>query len=145
MNDNTTNTSADDVSVNLSSDEGINLFIEGLMEEKGIEATSEELRKDIFTDLKARLMEEIDRSLVAALPDEKLDELSKMVASDGKIEPEVIGKMVEEAGIDVDEVIGVTMAKFRDLYLGEEAEDEAEETEGGAEEVEEAEEGNGAE
>ena len=121
--------------INLSDEESINLFIEGLMEEKGIDTTSEELKKDIFTDLKARLMEEIDRSLVAALPDEKLDELSKMVASDGKIEPEVVAKMVEEAGIDVDEVIGVTMAKFRDLYLGEES-DEAEseaEPENGAE------------
>ena len=120
MNDDTIKTNADDALVNLTDEESINLFIEGLMDEKGINATSEELKKDIFLDLKTRLLEEIDRSLVAELPEDKLDELAKMAAKDGKVAPEVVAKMIEEANLNIEEITGVTMAKFRDLYLGSE-------------------------
>lgn len=113
---------AADINVDLTDDKTIDLFIEGIMEEKGISSESEELKQDIFADLKTRLLEEIDRSLVAALPDEKLDELSKIVASEGQVAPETVGKMVEEAKLDVEEIVGVTMARFRELYLGEDAE-----------------------
>lgn len=112
----------DDIKVNLTDEESINLFIEGLMEEKGVANTSDELKGDIFTDLKTRLLEEIDRSLVAELPEDKLDELAKMAASDGKIAPEVVADMVKEAGLNTEEIVGTTMAKFRELYLGNEEE-----------------------
>ena len=112
--------------INLTDDESINLFIEGIMEEKGLDDQSEEMREDIFADLKTRLLEEIDRSLVASLPDEKLDELSKVVAKDGQIAPEKVADAVTEAGIDVEEVTAGTMAKFRELYLNEEASGDSE-------------------
>ena len=108
----------DDVPVDLTDEQTIDLFIEGLIEEKGLKSDSEELKKDVFSDLKTRLMEEIDRSLIAELPDEKLDELSKEAAKNGKLDAEVVAKAVEEAGIDVEEVMGMTMAKFKDIYLG---------------------------
>ena len=120
MNDDTINTNTDDALVNLTDEESINLFVEGLMDEKGINATSEELKRDIFLDLKTRLLEEIDRSLIAELPEENLDELAKTAAVEGKIAPEVVAKMVEDANLNVEEIVGVTMAKFRDLYLGSE-------------------------
>lgn len=120
MNDNDVNVKAEELLASLTDDESINLFIEGLMEKKGLESTSQELKQDIFLDLKTRLLEEIDRSIIAELPDEKLEELAKIAAKDGKIEPEVIGEMVKEANLDVDEIAGVTMAKFSDLYLGSE-------------------------
>lgn len=112
------NDATDDASVNLTDEQAIDLFVEGLIEEKGLKSDSEELKKNIFADLKTRLMEEIDRALVAELPDEKLDELSKEVAKSGKIDAEIVAKAVEEAGINVEEVVGMTMAKFRDIYLG---------------------------
>ncbi len=119
MNDNnSTNTNADEAPVNLTDEQAISLFIEGLMEEKGVAVGSDELQKDIFNDLKTRLMEEIDRSLISELPDEKLEELQKMTENGGKIEPEVIAKMIEEANLNVEEITAGTMAKFRELYLG---------------------------
>lgn len=108
----------DDVPVDLTDEQTIDLFIEGLIEEKGLKSDSEELKKDVFSDLKTRLMEEIDRSLIGELPDEKLDELSKEAAKNGKLDAEVVAKAVEEAGIDVEEVMGMTMVKFKDIYLG---------------------------
>ncbi len=120
---NTTDAEADELPVDLTDEETINLFIEGLMDEKGINPESDELRQDIFNDLKTRLMQEMDRSLISALPDDKLEEFSKIAEEKGQIEPEAVAKAIDEAGVDTDEVLGVTMAKFRDIYLGKESED----------------------
>ena len=118
MNDNTNDAKAKELLANLTDEESINLFIEGLMEKKGIDSTSEELKHDIFMDLKTRLMEEIDRSLVAELPDEKLEELSAKAEKDGQLNPEEVAKAISGANLDVEEIVGGTMAKFMDIYLG---------------------------
>ena len=118
MNDNTNDAKAKELLASLTDEESINLFIEGLMEKKGIDSTSEELKHDIFMDLKTRLMEEIDRSLVAELPDEKLEELSAKAEKDGKLDPEEVANAINEANLNVEEIVGGTMAKFMDIYLG---------------------------
>lgn len=114
-----------DTKINLTDDQTINLFIVGLMDEKGIQYGDEPYKSDIFQELKTRLLTELDRSLVAALPDDKLDEFSKVVAQDGKIDPDVVAKAVLDAGVDVEKVAGETMAKFKDIYLGEDTAAEA--------------------
>ena len=116
-----------DANINLTDDKTIDLFIVGLMDEKGISYGDEPYKSDIFNDLKTRLMTELDRSLVAALPDDKLDEFSKTVAKDGKIDPNVVAKAVVDAGVNVEEVAGTTMAKFREIYLNEAGETKNEE------------------
>lgn len=108
---------------NMSDDEMIDLFIKGLMIEKGIATSGGQLEQDVFDDLKGRLMEQIDRSLVAELPDDKLTELDEMAKRDGKIAPEVVAQMVQDAGLDVSEIMGVTMERFREIYLGDGAQD----------------------
>ncbi|MBR6505418.1 hypothetical protein IKT18_01060 [Candidatus Saccharibacteria bacterium] len=107
------------MSVNdLTNEEAINLFVQGIMEEKGVSEGSEEIQSAIFQDLKNKLLQELDRSLIAELPDDKIDELNKMATEEGQIDPEIIANMIEEAGLNSAEIIGVTMARFRDLYLG---------------------------
>ena len=109
----------DDGAVDLTDDEAIDLFIEGIIDEKGLKFESEQMKKDLALELKTQLLDEIDRSLVAELPDEKLDELSKTIAkNDGKIDAEVVANAVKEAGINVEDVVGATMVKFREIYLG---------------------------
>ncbi len=112
---------------NLTNDETIDLFIRGIMEEKGVKTPTDEIAKDIFENLRNSLLEQIDRSLIAELPDDKLEELNRMASQNGQIDPEVIAKMVQEANIDVEEVTGITMARFRDIYLGNESNKTAEE------------------
>lgn len=108
-----------DAKINLTDDQTINLFIVGLMDEKGIKYGDEPYKTEIFQELKTRLLTELDRSLVAALSDDKLDEFSKIVASEGKVDSDVVAKAVIDAGVDVEKVAGETMAKFKDIYLGE--------------------------
>lgn len=103
---------------NLTDDEVIDLFIDGIMEEKGVNAPTDEIKQDIHKDLKNQLLVEIDRSLVAELPEEKLEELSSKASSGSELDPETIANAIKEANLDVAEITGVTMQRFRELYLG---------------------------
>ena len=107
----------DNPSENLNDDEVIDLFIDGLMEEKGTAAPTAEVHQDIHDNLKNQLLTEIDRSIIAELPDDKLEELTRAAASEGELSPEVVAKAVEASNINVTEITGVTMQRFRDLYL----------------------------
>lgn len=106
---------------NLTDDEVIDLFIRGIMQEKGVDAPTPEIEQDIFEGLRTNLLEQIDRSLIAELPDDKIDELNRMATNDGKIDPTVIAKMIEESHLNTAEITGATMARFRDIYLGQES------------------------
>lgn len=101
----------------LSDEETIDLFIEGIMIEKGIDAPTEEIKQDIKKDLKNQLLQQIDRSLIGELPDDKLEELNRMATTDGQIDPNFIADMIQEANLDVTDIVGTTMARFRELYL----------------------------
>ena len=103
---------------NLTDDEVIDLFIDGIIEEKGVEAPTDEIREDLHQDLKNQLVAEIERSLVAELPDEKLDELNQKATTEGKLDPSVVVDAIKEANLDTTEIVGVTMERFRELYLG---------------------------
>lgn len=103
---------------NLSNDEVIDLFIRGIMEEKGVKASSPEVEKDIYEDLRTQLLAQIDRSLIAELPNDKLEELNKIALEQGQIDPTLIANMVADANLDVAEITGVTMQRFREIYLG---------------------------
>lgn len=108
----------DDTLNDLSDEETIDLFVEGIMEEKGVNAPTEEIRQDLKNDLKNQLLQEIDRSLIAELPDDKLEELNRIVVANGQVDPEVIAKMIQDANLDVTDIVGTTMVRFREIYLG---------------------------
>ena len=123
-----TDTPSDDEILNdLSDNETIDLFIAAIMNEKGDITDNDQVNQDVHTVLKHQLLEQIDRSLVAELPDDKLDQLSKMAEQNGKIDPAVIANMIKEANLDVTDIVGVTMARFRDIYLGKDSAGKTEE------------------
>lgn len=108
---------SDDILNDLSDEETIDLFIEGIMEEKGVSAPTPEIEADLKNELKEQLLREIDRSLIGELPDDKLEELNRIVTANGQIEPDVVAKMVEESNLDITDIVGTTMARFREIYL----------------------------
>lgn len=107
----------DDILNDLSDEETIDLFIEAIMDEKGVNAPTDEIKEDLKKDLKDQLLREIDRSLIAELPDDKLEELNRIATANGQIDPNEIAKMIEEANLDATEIVGTTMARFREIYL----------------------------
>lgn len=108
---------SDDILNDLSDEETIDLFIEGIMDEKGVSAPTPEIETDLKNELKDQLLREIDRSLIGELPDDKLEELNRMATANGQIEPDVIAKIVEGSNLDVTDIVGTTMARFREIYL----------------------------
>ena len=90
------------------------------MDEKGVSAPTPEIEADLKNELKDQLLREIDRSLIGELPDDKLEELNRLATANGQIKPDVIAKMVEESNLDVTDIVGTTMARFREIYLKDE-------------------------
>ena len=111
---------------NLSDEQVIDLFVRGIMHEKGTDVGSEEMQEGIYNDLKNDLLKEIDRSLIAELPDDKLEEFSRMATENGQVDPNALAQAIADAGINVNEVTAGTMQKFREIYLGEQDSNEAE-------------------
>ena len=107
----------DDILNDLTDEETIDLFVEAIMDEKGVNAPTEEIKEDIKKDLKNQLLQEIDRSLIMELPEDKLEELNRMATANGQIDPNVIANMIKDASLDVTEIVGTTMARFREIYL----------------------------
>ena len=103
---------------NLSDEEIIDYFVEGIMEEKGVDAPTDEIRESMKKDLKDELLQQIDRSLVAELPDEKLEELTRDASANGQLDPQVVADAITEAGLNVSEITAGTMQRFREIYLG---------------------------
>lgn len=103
---------------NLSNDDVINIFVDGIMNEKGIDAPTEEIHQQIHNEVKNQLLTEIDRSIIGELPDDKLAELSAITEQGGTPDPRAIADAVEEAGLDVLSITAATMGRFRNLYLG---------------------------
>ena len=101
----------------LNDDEVIDLFIEGLIEKKGLNIPTEEIRQDLHEKLKTQLLTEIDRSIVAELPDKKLEELTKLASEKGELSPEIVADAVTEANLDVTDITGATMQRFAEMYL----------------------------
>lgn len=102
----------------LSNDEVFDIFIYGIMDEKGVEVPTTEIRQTLHDDLKEQLMFEINRTLIAALPDEKLNEFyNRAQKNDTTLTPEEITSAIEGSDINVMDIITSVMTRFRDAYL----------------------------
>lgn len=121
-NDNLTDEELD----NLTDEQALDLFIDQLILDKGMGEMSDDLKNEIHADLKERLIFQINRAIIAELPDNELDELNAEL-DNGTATAEKINDLVEKTGIDSESIIEDTMLNFRRVYLGDDAE-EAQET-----------------
>ena len=96
--------------------EEVDKFVEQLLVDKGIKGMDDEVRAELKRDLAQRLMDEIDRAVMYALPEEKAIELSEKL-DDENFTTEDATKFVQESGVDMQRVSVETMMRFRDLYL----------------------------
>ena len=112
-----TDQSSDEEINNLTDQEVIDLFIRGIMQEKGTNVGDEETQNKIFDELKNELLKQIDRSLIAELPDDKLEEFNQIATEKGQIDPNMIIQAVIDANVDASKITAITMQKFREVYL----------------------------
>ncbi len=76
-------------------------------------------REQLESDLKQRLMDQINRAVITAIPEDKIDGFNELL--DRNPTDEEIQQYVTESGVDAQQVTLETMLRFRELYLGESA------------------------
>lgn len=92
-------------------------FAEKLLEDKGFKDLDNEVREEMLQDLVGRLNNQINASLIEALPPEKAEELNKMTDDENTKESE-IQKFFAENVTDFTGVFVSALIGFRKTYLG---------------------------
>ena len=97
--------------------QSVDEFIESLLIDKGITDIEPDIKEELKTDMKKRLLDQINRAAVMQLSEEKADELAKLV-EDPNFTNEEMTKFMQDSGVNLTEVALDTMLKFRSFYLG---------------------------
>ena len=97
--------------------ENVDAFIEDLLVEKGITDLEDDTKKELITEMRTRLLEQINREAVMKLSEEKAAELAKKV-EDPNFTDEQMTDFMQNSGVNLNEVALDTMLKFRAFYLG---------------------------
>lgn len=97
--------------------EQIHEFMNQLLIDKGITGIDDDVRQRLIEDMTTMLLDQIDQNAIAALPDDKADELNAKLES-GELKDEQVSDFMTEAGVDLQQISLTTMIQFRELYLG---------------------------
>jgi len=91
-------------------------FVNEMLDAKRLSGVTDDVRTQLVSDLKQRLLDQINKALIDALPDEKMDEFERLL-DDDSLADEQIQQFIVNAGVDVKKVTTVTMLRFYDLYV----------------------------
>jgi len=92
-------------------------FIKEMLSAKAwSQQVDDEVKAQLESDLRIQLMDQIDRAVIEALPDDKVDGLNDLL--DREASEEEIQQYVADSGVDVQRITTEAMLRFRDLYLG---------------------------
>lgn len=92
-------------------------FVRQMVVDKGLLEEDRKQNGKIQHKLAEALDAAIEKAMIAALPDAKLEELSQLL--DAGADDEKIEALFAGAGVNFELVAGRTMAAFREAYLGE--------------------------
>lgn len=91
-------------------------FINEMLDAKQISGLTDEVRAQLVSDLKQRLLDQINKALIDALPEDKMDEFEQLLDNESAGDAE-LQQFIANAGVDVKKVATVTMLRFYDLYV----------------------------
>lgn len=92
-------------------------FIKEMLSAKAwSQQVDDEVKAQLESDLRVQLMDQIDRAVIEALPDDKVDGLNDLL--DREASEEEVQQYVADSGVDVQRITTEAMLRFRDLYLG---------------------------
>ena len=107
----------------MSNDEVLDIFLESLLIEKGFTNLDDETRTEMIAQLKERAVDMINYSIIEALPEDKVEEVTTKI-DNGENAEEAKNAAIKESGVDAEKITGEALEKFRELYLGEEKTEE---------------------
>lgn len=94
----------------------LDTFISSIIDAKQLPGITEEAKIDLIAEMKERLLDLIDRALIEALPEDKVDALTALAENEATTDEE-LQQFVVNSGVNVEEVTAQTLAQFKDLYL----------------------------
>lgn len=97
-------------------DRELDQFIHTMLDAKQLPGITNEVRAQLVADLKQRLLDQVNRALIDALPEDKI-ELFDHFLDDPDISDAQIQQFIIEAGVDVKQITTATMLRFYDLYV----------------------------
>lgn len=94
----------------------LTIFINQILDQKGLSGVDNAVREQLVSDLETRLMEQINRAIIEAIPEAKLGEFEKLANSNA--EDSEIQSFLATNAVDTQKIAADTMLRFKDLYLG---------------------------
>lgn len=99
--------------------QSVDEFIESLLVDKGITGIEPDVREELKTEMKTRLLDQINKAAIMQLSEEKAAELAAMV-DDPNFTNEKMTEFMQNSGVNLVEVALETMLQFRNFYLSSE-------------------------
>lgn len=96
--------------------DALSKFISDIIDAKGYKTLDSDVRRQLEEDLKNRLLDQIDRAVLGALPENKIDGFNDLL--DRNASQQEIQQYITSSGVDTKKITLETMLRFRSLYLG---------------------------
>ncbi len=96
--------------------DNVEQFIDQLIDEKDLNL-EDDVRQELKVDMINRLLDQIDKASINALPEDKAIELADKL-DDPEFTDEQVAEFIRNCGVDMERVALETMMQFRLLYLG---------------------------
>lgn len=100
----------------MNEDEALDKFINNMLSDKDLSGVTDEAHVYLVDDLKTRLLDQINRSIIAEMPEQKGDEFSALLDKES-VTDEQVQQFIVDSGVDTKKIAARTMLAFRELYL----------------------------
>ena len=94
----------------------LDAFIKEIIDTKQLPGITEEAKAGLVEEMRDRLFDQINRALIEAIPEDKVEALSQLLDGDD-LDDAQIQAFVASSGVNVEEVTAKAMIAFRALYL----------------------------
>ncbi len=95
----------------------VDQFVGQIIDQKNLAGITPEIKRQVVTELKGRLMDQIDRAMINALNRDQLDKFNALL-DDQNTTDQQMQNFFANSGINSQQVALDTMLKFREFYLG---------------------------
>ena len=96
--------------------DALSKFINDIIDAKNFKTLDSDVRQQLEQDLKNRLLDQIDRAVLGALPENKIDGFNDLL--DRNASQQEVQQYIANSGVDTKKITLETMLRFRSLYLG---------------------------
>lgn len=96
--------------------DALSKFISDIIDAKGYKTLDSDVRRQLEQDLKNRLLDQINRAVLEALPENKIDGFNDLL--DRGASQQEVQQYIATSGVDTKKITLETMLRFRSLYLG---------------------------